>query len=395
MTLATNLMCSLSIGCGGCLKIIQLLARLVAPQAALPCRSSLRYWKRKVSYAMRRQTPLSTQGRWSILYDISITIGKSKVLLIVGVNLDDYHFSQPLRFADCRVLYTGLAPSWPAESIVQQLNRLHEQGYEFAYAVGDQGANIKKAAEQVGLSLINDCSHWLANLLRRKYENRPDFKAFEASCTALKRRGTISHYAHVLPPKHCAHSRFMNIHPLLTWARRMLYLLDHHRRDRYFEDCWQQVEWLLNYRGLIEEMTHSIQLTQLLSGAFKDEGFHEQSRPWARRCIQAVVQQVPIDLCRQIWGYVEQLEEKRQMYGQLICSTDIAESYFGYLKQKPAHVLHTEHLNMALYQRHFEQEFVQQSMESITVAQLQSQNVELPQMVSVAEKRRYLNKMCP
>lgn len=392
---AVNLMNNLSIGYGSCRRILEVSYHLVNDTSQLPCRRTLGNWKAKFSHYSQNQMHADTSGRWAILYDISITIGKNKVLLIVGVNLDEYTFSQPLRFADCRVLYTGLSPSWPAERIAEQITAIKEKGYQLAYAVGDQGANIKRAAQDSQLCLVNDCSHWMANLMRRKYSQRADFQAFEKACTALKRKGTISSYAHILPPKHYAHSRFMNIAPVIKWAGRALSWLDHHRQEEYLKDCYHHLEWLLDYRELIEEMTQSIELIGLLCETFKDEGFGDQSYRWAHRRIQYAVDTdgVPLDLCRQVWHYVQGLEVQRRDQGHLICSTDVVESHFSYLKRKSLHTLDSEHHHLIVCQRTAELTEVKKAMESITLKILYEQRRASKHSLSVAEKRTYLNKL--
>ncbi|MEM1358684.1 MAG: hypothetical protein AAGF89_10805 [Bacteroidota bacterium] len=381
-----------AIGAGTCVKILKLIKNYFSIDHTIPCRSTVACWNKKMAHFQTVNISPSTGKRWALLMDESITIGGNKVLLLLGVFLDDFGFNRPLRFEDCHVLSVALARSWTGEDVAAKIDELVKRGFNFDYAVSDQGVNLIKAARLADLKRIDDCAHFFSTLLRRQYLQSADFESFEKSCTHLKRAGTNCKHAHLLPPKHFANSRFMNITPVINWGRKMIILIQKYGLHELIRPYIDKVNWVVEYTDLLEQMHHSVELVDQLSGALKDEGYHSATYEWAWHIIKAS-KEVPITIRQPLLDYFKSLESLRGEHTHLICSTDIVESHFAYLKRKPIHCVGAASKRMVLCHRQVNFNQVKQAMEACTVLSLYQQAKQKSEPVTVAQKRAIINKL--
>jgi len=93
----------------------------------------------------------------------------------------------------------------------------------------DAGSALHKAIgllEEQGLAspCIDDISHAVANMLKRRYQAHPKFATFVAACGRVSAKLKHTLLACLAPPMVQTKARFMNVHRLVTWADRWLNL---------------------------------------------------------------------------------------------------------------------------------------------------------------------------
>jgi len=93
----------------------------------------------------------------------------------------------------------------------------------------DAGSELHKAidvldAQGLASPSIDDISHAVANMLKRRYHDHPTFSTFVSACGRVS--GKLKHtlLACLAPPSVPTKARFMNVHRLVTWADRWLNL---------------------------------------------------------------------------------------------------------------------------------------------------------------------------
>src|SRR5712691_3252244 len=93
----------------------------------------------------------------------------------------------------------------------------------------DGGSDLHKAidvleAQGLASPSIDDISHAVANMLKRRYHDHPQFATFMSACGRVS--GKLKHtlLACLAPPTVHTKARFMNVHRLVTWADRLLTL---------------------------------------------------------------------------------------------------------------------------------------------------------------------------
>lgn len=333
ITTAVRILQQAAIGLTSCQQIIAHMVTTLGMGSRVPCRSSLANWRDKFGCHAQKSVTFSSSERWAILLDESITIGTNKVLLIVGVELSSHSFGGALRFEDCRVLDVALHSGWTADAIAKRLTDLQAQGLIIEYTVSDRGPNLVKCCKDINLLRLGDCSHEIALALKREYGQRADYVFFEQHCTAFKRRGAISRYAHLLPPKLNTHSRFMNLDKGINWAYKMLKILRHHRDHHAVAPFVDKLQWLVKHEPLIVELTATLELVERLLSALKEEGFSHQLCRWAMGLIRSA-NEVPNSLRLAMARYLIGLKDKTEEDKRYLCSTDIVESLFNYGKAK-------------------------------------------------------------
>ena len=128
-----------------------------------------------------------------------------------------------------RCLAVAVAASWTGDTLAELLKRLIAvMGRPAAY-LKDGGSDLQKAIgllEEQGLASpsIDDISHAVANMLKRRYQAHPKFSTFVSACGRVS--GKLKHtlLACLAPPSVRTKARFMNVHRLVTWADRLLTL---------------------------------------------------------------------------------------------------------------------------------------------------------------------------
>jgi hypothetical protein len=208
--------------------------------AKAPCPQTVINWVMRLSVvrlqsvkrlqgAARHLIPFTNGLIWMI--DTSITLGTGKLLSVLA--LDAHHY--PLAggapgFHHVRCVAVAVSPSWSGERLAALLERvILVVGRPAAY-LKDGGSELKRAVDVLserglGSPVIDDISHAVANMLKRRYETHPQFAPFLSACSRVSSRLKHTVLACLTPPKVQTKSRFMNVHRLVRWADRVLGLL--------------------------------------------------------------------------------------------------------------------------------------------------------------------------
>ena len=174
----------------------------------------------------RRLLPFTNGLIWMI--DTSITLGTGKLLSVLA--LDAYHYQLAggaPGFQHVHCVAVSVSPSWTGERLADLLERVIAVVGRPAAYLKDGGSELHKAigllAER-GLASpsIDDVSHAVATMLKRRYEQHPQFATFLSACGRVSSRLKHTVLACLTPPKVQTKSRFMNVHCLVRWADRLL-----------------------------------------------------------------------------------------------------------------------------------------------------------------------------
>ena len=174
------------------------------------------------------QAPFCNGLIWMI--DLSIGLGTGKILAVLAFDAH-HHQLHPgaLGLTQVHCLGVSVAASWTGEAIAAVLKRLIAvMGRPAAY-LKDRGSELSKAVdllaqENLASACIDDISHAAASMLKRAYQNHPDFEAFLSACGRVSGHFKQTILACLAPPNVRTKARFMNVHRLFTWADRVLKL---------------------------------------------------------------------------------------------------------------------------------------------------------------------------
>jgi hypothetical protein len=124
-----------------CCTMVASCAMLLKISCKKPSASSIRNWVIKSGYYAYMQPP-PTATKWCIIIDESVSIGQEKLLLILGIPLDNWQFTKAIEQKDATVLHIGIASSWKSAAIATILTTIANK-IPIAYCVSDKGNNIK------------------------------------------------------------------------------------------------------------------------------------------------------------------------------------------------------------------------------------------------------------
>ena len=186
--------------------------------ARLPRHSTIRNWLCKGGLH-RLSTSESQCGEYVVYIDESIVFGSEKILLILGVPVPKIPLNRALTHSDMEVLYVGANAEWKAEHIELELVEIAKKK-SLVYTVSDEGNNLCKAYKSLKYTHISDCTHVLANCLKRLYDKDADFEAFRQLIGQLRKEWNLSKTnSHYMPPMMRGKMRFANIFPCIKWAQ--------------------------------------------------------------------------------------------------------------------------------------------------------------------------------
>jgi len=179
--------------------------------------------------AARPLIPFTNGLIWMI--DTSITLGTGKLLSVLALDAHYYQLAGCAPgFQHVRCIAVAVSPSWTGERLADLLERVIAVVGRPAAYLKDGGSELQKATDVLsewglGSPVIDDISHAVANMLKRRYEKHPQFATFLSACGQVSGRLKHTVFACLTPPKGQAQSRFLNVPRVVRWADRVLGLL--------------------------------------------------------------------------------------------------------------------------------------------------------------------------
>jgi len=297
----------------------------------VPSHSSIRNWLCKCGiYRVKTQPKVS--GDYVIYIDESITFGSEKILLILGIAKEKITFKRALSHEDMEVLYVGISKEWKGGKIGELLEKIAEDK-NILYAVSDEGRNLVNAYKLLKNSHIRDCTHKLANYIKHLFEKNELFVSFRKLIGQLRKAWNLSKSkSDYMPPSMRGKLRFANIFPCVNWAKKRLA-----EWDDLSEEVQDKLNFLKENREFIQSLKEVEIIFKTVCNKLKTAGFgiNQKQELLAVLAKMKVGEKASIfiDNCKE---YLEDLTAQMTKLGyeNLLCTSDIIESYFGKFKTK-------------------------------------------------------------
>ena len=295
----------------------------------IPRYTTVETWVAKSGLAALKGTAKSVKEAYSLIMDTSISVGDQQLLLFLKVPAE--HVGHALQHDDVEVAGMKVATNWPAGSVRDMAQEIiGKESDKLEYMLSDNGSNLRKAAELMGLPHHRDVSHTLATYLKQIYEKDPEYMLFSEQIGRTKHLA-LTDVGYLMPCKQRRMARFMNLYPIIDWAED---ILDNFHLLGKKEKC--HYSFIQRNAGLISELGEVLTLFENIMQILKNEGL---SKGTAARC-KALASRT-----------LQPGEERTRRLGELICryldkeasllkdgdkahniSSDIEESSFGLLK---------------------------------------------------------------
>jgi hypothetical protein len=303
----------------------------------VPSFTTIRAWVLRLGcYALLRPLPQDVDWLWII--DHTIQIGAKKLFLIVGCPLADVPFGQRcLALADLRLV--ALVPMEESNQhlVDAELEKASQRTGAPRLIVSDQAGDLTKGIERfqqrhAGTAAVGDVAHHGANVLENRWERDPRWAEMLKGFSQTNQQVRQSADAFLLSPTLRNKARFMNVGPLLRFARRVLQLLHRqppHARTQaiygwllgYEEDL---MRWLEQY-DVVEKTIKRVRLYGLNEGTLA-----ELEKEWG----QLGLWPGTIMVRGHMRAYVSKNVRQAQPGETLAASSEVLESAFGKLKAK-------------------------------------------------------------
>lgn len=376
-----------------CASTLKIMALVLGLDLKFPSRNTIQNWEKKLGYSRIHRQGKAAE-KWVIILDESISIGQQKLLLILGVELTKYDFGKALCFEDTTVLYLGIGKSWTGELISKQIKKIKSNGFNIEYGVSDGGTNLIKSLKMSDISLVQDCTHVIGNLLKKQYVSNEEFITFSKQCGVFKRQIMLGKDALLMPPSQRVKGRFLNLQPLSSWAYKMLLLLAQ-KNSKLSKEQQEKLKWLESYRTLILEINEQCKTMNKLFKILKNEGLKKETAEKSKVILeQSKATSFFKDGVRQ---YLTRNLNILTGNERVICCSDIIESYFGkyknQLEKTGAKLITDSCLAIANFNQKFKKEEIKKAMEEVKIVDLKNWRQENLPSSLLQEKRALLKSV--
>jgi len=374
-----------------CATIVAGCALLFDIDCRKPSASTIRNWVIKSGYYEYIQPPVRG-GKWCIIIDESVSIGRERLLLILGVPLKDWTAKKPLSQKDTRVLFIGIKESWKADAIAKELDALSKK-ISIGYCVSDKGNSIVAAVKKAGLIHVNDCSHEWANFMECCYGENETFKVLMSKLAMIRKTGFLSSYSHLIPPQLRSKARFMNVFPLIEWIERIWDnwdLLAEPVKEKlsFLNDCKNHIEEWIILKDVIGEMS-TILKTKGMSRSTLDSC----KKILNEKCTYGGTQEFS-EMLQASWNKYDSILKKKN--SKFICCSDIIESYFGKFKQKikGTDSITETVLTMCTWGKEINMEEIEKALESVKLKDIKAWKEKNTTMSYLKIRRLFFAQNC-
>jgi len=303
----------------------------------IPSHTSIRNWLCKCG-VYRIESTQNQNNEYVVYVDESISFGGEKILLFLGVSVDAIPKDRGLSHSDMEVLGLEVSHQWKGEDIAEHLRKIAAT-HTIKYVVSDEGSNLKSAYKSLNYKHIEDCTHILANHLKRLYNEDDDFKLFSKLIGNLRQKWVASkENSPYIPPSMRGKMRFANIFPCVKWAKKMLQLW-----VNLPSTVQEQVAFLKEKEGFITDLIQIEKIFKLVGKELKTKGFGKVQKSNILAELMTIEEQIDSEWKQKtsifidnVKSYLDNLECKSKELNEefILCSSDIIESHFGKFKAK-------------------------------------------------------------
>jgi len=324
--------------------VLGLVARWLPGAPAVPCGNTGRMWLLRVGlYALTSQKAVAED--WVYIFDHTVQLGKTKVLIIVGIRLSQWESQGrgPLRHKDIAVLDVVPMEHSSGDIVHARLNVVAQQTGTPREIVSDGGTDLAKAIAQFqkehpGVARGYDIKHKTALLLQRQLDKDPRWANFVRNVTQARARLALTGLACFCPPSLKPKARYMNLEPLIRWGCRTLAFIDHpHDLPGQTVDVVvlrEKLGWLGQYREALYHWSVLLQIAATAESYVRAEGYHAGiASQLGERLSGLAINEAAYAMGLAVIQFVTEQSAQARPGEKLIGSSEVLESLIGRYKR--------------------------------------------------------------
>lgn len=374
--------------------------------------------------------PLRYCQDWVYILDYSISVGKRKCLVILGISLSCFRQKKPsfaLTYQDVQVLSIKLPQQSSGEFVCQTLREVAEQVGQPVQIVSDHGSDVRSGIVRFleghpQAHFTYDVTHLLANLLKHHLEKKNTWQQLLQAIERCRNRIQQTGLAFLAPPSIRHRSRFLNLGRVIGWAYKLFAyrkaedfsaIIPNPGRRKCEQDYsppqWEalkasqfheKLDWIESHQSIIEECHELVCITKMINKKVKKEGLSQKTIQGIEQSIHSETTWHPEakELGLQaVSKLYESMPSNHQADDEVFLGTsDIIESLFGkykHFKAKGALMGYTKTvLNMAAFTAKLSVDEIHSAMENTTEKILHIWAKENIGETVFAKRKRYLYK---
>lgn len=294
-----------------------------------PYHTTIRTWLEKLGLDTLEHKDISLDKAYAIIMDASISVNNQQMLLALKVPAD--HTGKTLTHGDEEVVGMAISDSWTSDEVKAFGKEIiNEQKHNPEYFITDNGSNLKKAIELLGIAHHKDISHTFATFLKQVYDKDLEFIEFKRLVGKTKHL-VLSGVAYLMPSKQRSIARFMNMFPTIDWAIKMLQNFSKLSPIEQFH-----FSFVPRNASLIEELNEVLSSYEDIMKICKQDGLSKDS---AEKCKVILKQRLLTGntrqrlICSKVMDYLDKecllLTDEHPIHN---ITSDLIESEFGIFK---------------------------------------------------------------
>ena len=239
-----------------------------------------RWWLLRLGYAALTEKTVVASD-WVYIIDHTVQIGQVKCFLILGLRLSEVRWEgRGLRHSDVRVLALVPMTQSNRQRVVEEIEATTRRTGNPRAIVSDHGSDVKGGVETFREShpetaATYDIAHKGACLLKHRFERDPRWSEFLRQMRQAKAQTQQTELAYLVGPSLRLKARYMNVGPVLRWARLTLRVVErtpiepkeHPRLEEKFG-------WLRNYREALDQWMAQYETVQTAVRFVRREGLY-------------------------------------------------------------------------------------------------------------------------
>ena len=329
-------------------RALQIVVDSLKLDVEIPSHDAIRNWTCRLGVGELEDTfHIDQDVVW--MADHSSQIGSEKVLLIVGIAVEDLpERGQTLSLEDVKVLAIVPGERWKKEDVGREYQKLADQIGAPRYLLCDGATELREPAEVLEKDgrktiVLGDLKHHAANILEKQIGRSERFKAFISQVGLTRNRVQQTELSHFAPPPLKQKSRFMNLAPLLRWAS----MVNHHLSDAHSEArvgitadrMNEKLGWLREYREDLACWAACQKAIDAALSFINHEGLSTGTGDRLRTQLEEAMSDLPTShettdrVAALLVEFVERSERQLEDGERAWLSTEILESLFGRFKQ--------------------------------------------------------------
>lgn len=327
---------------------MQIFSEMTGINFDIPSHDAIEQWTLRLGVASLKDTFKKGQ-RVLWMVDHSSQIGKERLLLIVGVALDDLPKpGETLTLNKLKVLAVVPGQSWKKEDVEREYVKLAEQIGAPDYLLCDGAVELSEPAKKMEKDgqktiVLGDLKHHAANLLEREISRGGRYQSFLTNVGLTRCRVQQTELDQFSPPTLRSKSRFMNLGPLFTWATMVLYHLNtpgsQGREGISDSRMEQKLGWLREYADDLVRWNHCQEVIDRTLGVINLNGLDTNTAEFVKRTLSdhnpnwKNEDSSATRIGTQLLDWIVQSQSKLKGGERAWLSTEIVESLFGKFKQ--------------------------------------------------------------